>query len=80
MNCDVLIVGGGIAGLSLAWALAPVMSVVLVEAEGTLAFHTSSRSARQMQPSYGPKAVKELTRRSIAMVWRTSPPPWTTRS
>ncbi|MDQ0279466.1 D-arginine dehydrogenase [Arthrobacter silviterrae] len=68
MDCDVLIVGGGVAGLSLAWRLSPSRSVVLVEAEGSLAYHTSSRSARQMQPSYGPAAIQELTRRSIAMV------------
>ncbi|MBT1002591.1 FAD-binding oxidoreductase [Paenarthrobacter sp. DKR-5] len=68
MNCDVLIVGGGIAGLSLASVLAGRCSVMLVEAEAELAYHTSSRSARQMQPSYGPGPVKELTRRTIARV------------
>ncbi len=68
MDADVLIIGGGIAGLSLAWALAPARRVVLVEAEPGLARHTSSRSARQMQPNYGPPAIRELTLRSIAMV------------
>jgi D-arginine dehydrogenase len=68
MDCDVLIIGGGIAGLSLAWRLAPTLSVVVAEAEDSLAFHTSSRSARQMQPSYGPDPIQELTRRSIALV------------
>ncbi|ALE05240.1 hypothetical protein AL755_06705 [Arthrobacter sp. ERGS1:01] len=68
MDADVLIIGGGIAGLSLAWRLAPALDVVLVEAEPTLAFHSSSRSARQMQPSYGPAPIQELTRRSISMV------------
>ena len=52
---DVLIVGGGIAGLSLASALAGSCSVALVEAEQELAYHTSSRSARQLIPSYGPR-------------------------
>ncbi|POH60574.1 NAD(P)/FAD-dependent oxidoreductase [Arthrobacter glacialis] len=68
MDAQVLIIGGGIAGLSLAWRLAPSVSVVVVEAEASLAFHSSSRSARQMQPSYGPAPIQELTRRSIAMV------------
>lgn len=72
MNADVLIVGGGIAGLSLAWKLAPRVKVVLVEAEGSLAYHTSSRSARQMQPSYGPGPIKELTALSIAAVQEIS--------
>ncbi|MCZ2402890.1 FAD-binding oxidoreductase [Paenarthrobacter sp. Z7-10] len=68
MDAEVLIVGGGIAGLSLAWQLAPRAKVVLVEAENALAYHTSSRSARQMQPSYGPAPIRELTTRSIAAV------------
>jgi len=72
VNADVLIVGGGIAGLSLAWQLAPRANVVLLEAEGTLAYHTSSRSARQMQPSYGPGPIKELTARSIRAVQQIS--------
>lgn len=68
METEVLIIGGGIAGLSLAWALAPSRQVILVEAEPALARHTSSRSARQMQPNYGPSVIQELTLRSIAMV------------
>lgn len=72
MEADVLIIGGGIAGLSLAWALAPSRRVVLAEAEASLAYHTSSRSARQMQPNYGPAVIAELTRRSIAMVGKIS--------
>lgn len=67
-NCDVLIVGGGIAGLSLAARLGRECSVALVEAESALAYHTSSRSARQMQPSHGPWAIRQLTERSIAEV------------
>ena len=54
---DVLIVGGGIAGLSLASALAGSCSVALVEAEQELAYHSSSRSARQLhlhRPRRGP--------------------------
>ena len=58
---DVVIVGGGIAGLSLASALAGQCSVALVEAEQTLGYHTSGRSARQLIPSYGPPVVQELT-------------------
>ncbi|WP_104180015.1 FAD-binding oxidoreductase [Arthrobacter sp. B0490] len=65
LECDVLIIGGGIAGLSLASALAPFSSVVLVEAEPTLGYHTSSRSARQLIPSYGPEPLRDLTRRTL---------------
>jgi D-arginine dehydrogenase len=66
LECDVLIIGGGIAGLSLASELAPETPVVLLEAEPTLAFHTSGRSAQQLIPSYGPPAVRALTRRTLA--------------
>ncbi|WP_115787990.1 NAD(P)/FAD-dependent oxidoreductase [Arthrobacter silvisoli] len=67
-NYDVVIVGGGIAGLSLASALAGNCSVALVEAEQTLAYHTSSRSARQLIPSYGPAVVQELTVRTLELI------------
>ncbi|MGO4473286.1 NAD(P)/FAD-dependent oxidoreductase [Arthrobacter sp. M-10] len=67
-NYDVVIVGGGIAGLSLASALAGQCSVALVEAEQTLAYHTSSRSARQLIPSYGPAVVQELTVRTLELM------------
>ncbi|WP_285314067.1 FAD-dependent oxidoreductase [Pseudarthrobacter sp. fls2-241-R2A-168] len=65
---DVLIVGGGIAGLSLASALAGNCTVALVEAEQELAYHTSSRSARQLIPSYGPAVVQELTVRTLELI------------
>lgn len=65
---DVLIVGGGIAGLSLAAELAGHCSVALVEAEQELAYHTSSRSARQLIPSYGPPVVQELTVRTLQLM------------
>ena len=65
---DVLIVGGGIAGLSLASALAGRCSVALVEAEQELAYHSSSRSARQLIPSFGPAVVQELTLRTLDLM------------
>jgi glycine/D-amino acid oxidase-like deaminating enzyme len=65
---DVVIVGGGIAGLSLASALAGQCTVALVEAEQTLAYHTSARSARQLIPSYGPAVVQELTVRTLELL------------
>lgn len=64
-DVDVLIVGGGIAGLSLAAELAGACRVALVEAEPSLAYHTSARSAQQLIPSYGPAPVRELTRRTL---------------
>ena len=65
---DVVIVGGGIAGLSLASALAGKCRVALVEAEQTRGYHTSARSARQLIPSYGPPVVQELTMRTLELI------------
>lgn len=65
-DVDVLIVGGGIAGLSLASELAGRCRVALVEAEPSLSYHTSARSAQQIIPSYGPPPVQELTRRTLS--------------
>jgi glycine/D-amino acid oxidase-like deaminating enzyme len=65
---DVVIAGGGIAGLSLAAALAGKCSVALVEAEQSLGYHTSGRSARQLIPSYGPPVVQELTMRTLELL------------
>ncbi|MFE4228367.1 NAD(P)/FAD-dependent oxidoreductase [Arthrobacter sp. NPDC056886] len=65
---DVVIVGGGIAGLSLASTLAGQCSVALIEAEQNLAYHTSARSAGQLIPSYGPPVVQELTLRTLDLI------------
>ena len=42
---DVAVIGGGIAGVSAASAIAQAHSVVLLEQEKELGFHTTSRSA-----------------------------------
>ena len=44
-QCDVLIVGGGIAGASLGARLAGEMSVILIEAEDLCGRHSTGRSA-----------------------------------
>ncbi|HRO13823.1 MAG TPA: FAD-dependent oxidoreductase, partial [Paracoccus sp. (in: a-proteobacteria)] len=57
MNTDILIIGGGIAGVSAAAELAPHGKVILVESEDSLAHHASSRSAALYEPYYGPPAI-----------------------
>ncbi len=66
MTTDILIIGGGIAGLSAAARLAPHASVVVLEAEAALAHHASSRSAALYEPRYGTPAVVELSLASEA--------------
>ncbi|MGL4280673.1 MAG: NAD(P)/FAD-dependent oxidoreductase, partial [Albidovulum sp.] len=64
MIYDFLIVGGGIAGVSAAARLAPLGSVLMIEAEDHLAFHASGRSAAMYEPHYGPAAVVALSEAS----------------
>ncbi|MDO5617614.1 NAD(P)/FAD-dependent oxidoreductase [Kocuria sp.] len=72
MEAQIVVIGGGIAGLSLVSELSRRRStghgIVLVEAEDTLAHHTSARSAQHLSPSYGPPAVRELTHRTVAQL------------
>jgi glycine/D-amino acid oxidase-like deaminating enzyme len=58
---DILIIGGGIAGVSVAARLAPHARVTLIEAEAALAHHASGRSAALFEPRYGAPAVVELS-------------------
>lgn len=65
---DVVVVGGGIAGVSLAHELAADRSVCVLEAERDLATHTTGRSAATWVAGYGPPVVQELTARSRAFL------------
>ncbi len=61
---DVAVVGAGIAGASLAARLAAHRSVVLLERESQPGYHSTGRSAAMFMESYGPPAVRALTRAS----------------
>jgi D-arginine dehydrogenase len=61
LTCDVLVVGGGMAGASLGAAVAAERRVILVEAEPQLAQHSTGRSAAVYLPSYGGPVVRLLT-------------------
>ena len=66
-DCEVLIVGAGIAGSSLAWRLTRAgVGVVLLERESQPGYHSSGRSAAMFMESYGPPGVRALTRASRA--------------
>lgn len=73
MSFDVVIVGAGIAGASLAFRLAPQASVLLLEAEIQPGLHSTGRSAAMFMESYGPPQVRALTRASRAFY--EQPPP-----
>ena len=58
---DVIVVGGGIAGVSAAYELAAHSDVVLLEREDQLAHHTTGRSAAAYLETYGSPTVRRLT-------------------
>ena len=58
---DILIIGGGIAGVSAAARLSALGSVTLLEAEPMLAHHASGRSAAMYEPYYGLQPVVDLS-------------------
>ena len=66
---DVVIVGGGIAGMSAAFALAERgRRVAVVEREATLTAHSTGRSAAQFLASYGEPANRLLSAASRAFL------------
>ena len=60
MDCDYLVIGGGIAGASAAFELANHGRVVLAERETTLGYHTTGRSAAMFLENYGEAPVRAL--------------------
>lgn len=69
---DVIVIGAGIAGASVAWWLAPHARVVLLERESQPGYHSTGRSAALYMASYGSAQVRALTRASLSFY--TSPP------
>jgi len=63
---DIIILGAGIAGASAAFRLAGHRSVLLLERESQPGYHSTGRSAAMFMESYGPPAVRALTRASRA--------------
>ena len=61
-NVDVIVIGAGIAGASVAWFLAPHARVVMLERESFAGFHTTGRSAAHFSESYGSPQVRALSR------------------
>lgn len=61
---DYLIVGGGIAGISVAARLSHLGSVTVFEAEDALGYHASGRSAAMFEETYGKPSTVALNRAS----------------
>jgi D-arginine dehydrogenase len=69
---DVIVIGGGIAGVGAAAFLSERASVVLLEQEAQLAHHTTGRSAALLFENYGHPSIRPLTR--VSLPWFESPP------
>ncbi|NOR30481.1 MAG: FAD-dependent oxidoreductase [Sulfitobacter sp.] len=61
----IIVIGGGIAGISAAARLSADAEVTLIEAEKALGYHASGRSAALIEKNYGAPSVQALNRASI---------------
>jgi D-arginine dehydrogenase len=60
-SSDILVIGGGIAGLSAAAALSGHARVTVIEAEEQVGYHSSGRSATMLHYALGDRLVRALT-------------------
>jgi len=60
-TADILVIGGGIAGLSAGAALAPHARVTVLEGEAQVGFHASGRSATMLHYALGDALIRALT-------------------
>lgn len=63
-SADIIVIGGGMAGMSAAGLLSRTKSVILLEREDTLAYHSTGRSAAAFIHWLGNDVVRELSARS----------------
>lgn len=64
ISCDILVIGAGIAGASVAAELSDRTNVVLLERETQPGYHTTGRSAALYSTTYGPGVIRALSRAS----------------
>ena len=66
MECDFLVIGGGMAGASAAYELADRGRVVLLERESAPGYHTTGRSAAMFLQNYGGPVMRRMASASHA--------------
>ena len=69
---DVVVIGGGIAGLSCAAEISTNASVALIEAESQWGYHSTGRSAAVTIPSSGGMVINRLINDSLSFL--STPP------
>ncbi len=62
---DIIVIGAGMAGASVAAELASARRVLLLEAESRPGYHTTGRSAALFTVAYGPSVIRALSRASL---------------
>jgi D-arginine dehydrogenase len=62
---DIIVIGAGMAGASVAAELAGERRVLLLEAESRPGYHTTGRSAALFTVAYGPPVIRALSRASL---------------
>jgi len=67
-RCDILVIGGGIAGAGAAYALAEEAEVILLEREAQCGYHATGRSAASFTENYGSAVVRRLAMASRAFL------------
>src|SRR5262249_38894902 len=72
-TADIIVIGGGIAGASVAARLAGDHKIVVLEMEDRPGYHSTGRSAATYEPNYGPPSLRSLPRASGDFFF--SPPP-----
>ena len=72
-EAGVVVIGGGIAGASAAYELAKTVSVVLLEREPQVGYHSTGRSAASFTENYGAAVIRRLAMASRPFL--ESPPP-----
>lgn len=68
---DIIVIGGGIAGISAAARLSADTQVTVLEAESALGYHASGRSAAVYEQNYGLPSTVALNKASAAYFWET---------
>ncbi len=75
-TCDVVVIGAGMAGMSVAALLADRLKVAVVETESQPGYHATGRSAATFIGSYGNPVVRKFTLASESDLRKPDPEFW----
>ncbi len=67
-TADVIVIGGGIAGIGAAARIAPDAQVIVLEREAAIGTHSTARSAAILVENYGNPTLRALTSASLSVL------------